>query len=564
MDRAVGRNRSELNIWLVLAAIFSTTFFALFFLWPTGSLIYKALIGADESFGVRLAELFGSARFVRVVLFSFGQAAASALITLIAAWPLTWAIANRKFWGRQLIRSGVTVAFVLPTVVVAAAVMALSSELFGSAALSKRSGFAGLFAILAAHVFFNIAVVLRTVGSHWTKLDRSVEEAAAILGAGRIKIFWSVTWPRLRAAVISALAIVFFFSFTSFAVILLLGGPTRSNLETEIYRYALIRGEIDTAAVLAFLQILAVAIFVIVDTTALPRLGGAESFVVDRGVKSRTLPDRIITAIAVFISVAVISAVPLSLVLSSLHISAGFNSATQPVDGGGFGLAVLNFDGYRALGERVPIASVSAVQALRNSFAYACVAAVIAAVVGVVSAVFITRGPRRLAAGLSLLWTLPIGVSALTLGFGILITFARPPFDWRSSWFIVPVVHALIGSVFVIRSIVPVLRSIRDDERNAARLLSASPLRVLFTIDLAKSRTAFLSGIGFAFAVSLGEFGATSFLSRNAELQTVPILIARLLATPGVVLRRQAMALSVVLMVVTALAVHLTSRLDRN
>lgn len=585
MDRAVGRNRPQLNVWLALACAFSTAFLALFFLWPTGSLIFRALSGADETFGSRLTELLGNPRFVSVLLFSFGQAGASALLTLVAAWPLTWAISNRRFWARNAIRSAVTVAFVLPTVVVAAAVMSLTVELFGADALSKRAGPAGLFAILCAHVFFNIAVVLRTVGSHWQKLDRNVEEAAATLGASRFRIFWTISWPRLRAAIISALAIVFFFSFTSFAVILLLGGPTRTNLETEIYRYALIRAEIDTAAVLALIQILAVTLFVVVDVFVLRRAQQADSLVADRAITSTSKTDRFITALYVWGSMLALGAVPYSLVAQSLRPtsinryarSGGAGGSGAGVDGGvgggvgGAGEAGgfadffgINFDGYSALGTRNAIAAVSGVEAIDNSLRFAVVATIIAAVIGTLAALVIVHSKALLSALISLLWTLPIGVSALTLGFGILISFARQPVNWRSTWAMVPIVHSLMGSVFVIRSLVPLMRSIPDVQRSAAKLLGASKLKILLSIDLAQSRGALIAGVGFAFAVSLGEFGATTFLSRDAQLQTVPLLIARLLATPGVILRRQAMALSVVLMAATALTVLLTDRLDKH
>ena len=82
-----------------------------------------------------------------------------------------------------------------------------------------------------------------------------------------------------------------------------------------------------------------------------------------------------------------------------------------------------------------------------------------------------------------------------------------------------------------------------------------SPSRARREIDVPIGMRGLLVGAGFAFAVSLGEFGATSFLPRRPENLTAPMALFRLLSTPGDLLRGQAMALSVVLMVLVATAV---------
>src|SRR5438093_467532 len=93
-----------------------------------------------------------------------------------------------------------------------------------------------LAAILLAHVFFNYAVLVLIVGGMWSHLDPRQDDAARVLGAGRCQTFRAVTLPALRPSIAAAAAIVFLFTFTSFGVILILGGPGYSTLETEIYR----------------------------------------------------------------------------------------------------------------------------------------------------------------------------------------------------------------------------------------------------------------------------------------------------------------------------------------
>ena len=82
-----------------------------------------------------------------------------------------------------------------------------------------------VWAILLAHVFFNYAVVVRTVGGLWAQLDPRQEEAARVLGAGRFAAWRRVTLPALAPSVAAAALMVFLFTFTSFGVIQILGGP---------------------------------------------------------------------------------------------------------------------------------------------------------------------------------------------------------------------------------------------------------------------------------------------------------------------------------------------------
>ena len=117
-----------------------------------------------------------------------------------------------------------------------------------------------------------------------------------------------------------------------------------------------------------------------------------------------------------------------------------------------------------------------------NSLVYAAAATVIAVVVGGLAAFAVARRAR--VAVLDALVLLPLGVSAVTLGFGFLIAFDKPPLDFRAAPWIVPVAQALVAIPFVVRIVAPTLRSIDPRQREAAALLGASPGRVRREIDL--------------------------------------------------------------------------------
>lgn len=222
---------------------------------------------------------------------------------------------------------------------------------------------------------------------------------------------------------------------------------------------------------------------------------------------------------------------------------------------GGHGLAF-----YRALSSsgRGTSRATSPWGSMRTSVAYAVAATVIAVLVGLLAALAIgygRRGRRALDAGLML----PLGTSAVTIGFGLLITMDRAPLDLRASVVLVPLAQALVATPFVVRAVLPVLRSIDPGLRDAAAVLGGSPSRVWREIDLRVIARAVGTGAAFAAAVSLGEFGATSFLARRST-PTLPIAIASLLGRPGALNVGQAYALASILAALTAMVMLLADR----
>ncbi|MGI8479316.1 MAG: ABC transporter permease, partial [Gaiellaceae bacterium] len=197
-------------------------FLALFFVYPLVSILERGL-GAGGDLAVLTDSLTRE-----VLWFSLWQAVASTALTIAVALPASYVLGRYAFRGRGVVLAAVTVPFVLPSVVVALAFLAVLPEGL------ERSW----VAILIAHVFFNVAVVVRVVGTFWAGLDPRLAEAAATLGAGPVRSLREVTLPLLAPALAAAASIVFLFSFTSFGIVLILGGPRYSTLETEIYNQA--------------------------------------------------------------------------------------------------------------------------------------------------------------------------------------------------------------------------------------------------------------------------------------------------------------------------------------
>ncbi|MFI1221885.1 MULTISPECIES: ABC transporter permease [unclassified Streptomyces] len=544
-------------------------FFVVFFAYPVTAIVGRGLkAGGDWQFG-RIGEVLARPDILDVLWFTTWQALASTALTLLIALPGAYVFARFDFPGKQVLRAVVTVPFVLPTVVVGTAFLALLGrgglldELWGVRLDTT------VWAILLAHVFFNYAVVVRTVGGLWSQLDPRQEEAARVLGAGRFAAFRRVTLPALAPAVAAAALMVFLFTFTSFGVVQILGGPAYSTLEVEIYRQTAQLLDLPTAAVLTLVQFAAVGAILAVHAATVRRRERALKLV-DPAQTSRRPRGAGQWALlgGVLLTALLLILLPLGVLVERSFDGAAGAAGAAGADGSG-GSGGYGFGYYRALQSAGSGGSstflVPPLEAVGNSLRYALVATLIALVVGGLAAAALTRRAGRLVRGFDALLMLPLGVSAVTVGFGFLITLDEPPLDLRTSWILVPLAQALVGVPFVVRTMLPVLRAVDDRLREAAAVLGASPLRAWREVDLPLVRRALLVAAGFAFAVSLGEFGATVFIARP-DNPTLPVAVARLLGRSGELNYGQAMALSTILMLVCAVSLLLLERIrtDRS
>lgn len=533
MDRHLEQHRPLLNRlpgWFKVAVAAPPAIaLAVFYLWPFVTLLGRGLrpdVVADQ---------LGDSGTWRVLWFTFWQACASTVATLLLGLAPTWAISRYAFPGRRFLLSLLTAVFVLPTVVVAAAFVALLPD-----ALDRS-----IWSILGAHVVFNLAVVVRAVSTLWERLPRDLEHAAATLGASPWQVFHRVTLPMLRPALAAAGAIVFLFTFSSFGVVRVLGNASQATIEVEVWRRATQLGDVGGAAVLTMLQLIVLGALVAVSTMVQRRT--SRRFDLEPIERVRPTGGRRLAVAAAAGTAAIMVLLPLvALVERSLRFRSGYSLHT-----------------WRNLGNNevrpgIRI-NVDPVTSIVNSFQNALVATLLAVLIGGLAVIAISvlgRSGRWLDTGLML----PLGTSAVTIGFGMIITFDVDPVDWRASAWLVPVGHALVAAPFVVRTTLGVVRSIDPDQRAAAATLGAAPVRGWATATLPVLWRPMLGAAGLAAAISLGEFGATSFLSRSGT-ETMPITIDRLLGRTGELFQAQAFALSTMLAAATIAVVFVFDRL---
>lgn len=545
--------------WLPALWLLPLAFLAIFYFYPLSSILSLSFARA-EGWWRPFAAIFSNVSLRGVLGFTFGQAILSTLLTLAVGLPAAWLLARVRFRGKSALRALSGIPFVLPTLVVAAAFDALLGPRgwVNQAAMdwlelnAPPIQFVNTFgAILIAHVFYNTTIVLRMVGDFWARLSPRIEQAARSLGASPWQVFRHVTLPLIAPALSAAALLVFIFDFTSFGVILVLGGPRFATLETEIYYQTVALFDLPTAAALALIQLLCTLALTIVYTRLSARLSRPVELRAPNAAV-RPLPTRAgrVIATAYLFLLAVFFAAPLfGLALRSVSrvdTDRGQAAAASP----GFTL-----DYYTALGsqDRDNIFFAPPQDAIRTSLLYAGATVALALLVGLPASWALARRPdSAMSRLLDPLLMLPLGTSAVTLGLGFIVALNYPPLDLRASPLLVPLAHTLVALPFVVRSLAPALRSIRPRLRQAAAVLGAAPVQVLRHIDVPLvGRALLVSGL-FAFAISIGEFGATALIARP-EYPTIPVLIYRLLSQPGALTYGQAMALSTILMLVTGL-----------
>jgi len=535
--------------WLVIAC-----FLGLFFFCPLLHILWQAWDWKSLSDGLpQLGSLAGS-----TLWFTFYQAVLSTALTLLVGLPGAYIFAHFEFTGRKLLHSLTAVPFMLPTVVVAAGFNALLGPkgwvnllLMQFLHLSNPpiTFLHSLAAILLAHVFYNTTILLRVVGSTWSRLDPRLGQAARMLGANRMGSFWKVELRMLLPSILAASLLVFLFDFSSFGVIMLLGGPTFATLEVEIYIQGLQMLNLPVAAVLSVIQLVCTLVFSFVYTRLASRtqagsLPSPHPLRKPRSAGERLFLGGMLTMMGLLFILPLL-ALP---VRSLVRFDPGLGQGSLSTVG-------LTLDYYRELfiNRQGSLFYVPPILALRNSLTYSILTLLISLVLGYPLAARLSK-PGQLERLLDPLLMLPLGASAVTLGLGYIVSFNQPPVKFLASPWLVPMAHSAIALPFIIRSLQPALAAIPPGYRQAATMLGASPIQSWLKVEWPVIRRAVLAAGTFAFTISLGEFGATSILARPGY-PTLPLAIFRFLSQPGAMNYGQAMAMSTILMLITTLSI---------
>ena len=476
-----------------------------------------------------------------VLWFTVWQALVSTVICLLLGIPGAYVLYRKTFKGAAIIKSIITIPFMLPSLVVAIAVTEVSGLI---------GGIDPVVAIIFANVFANYAVVVRNIGSQWQTLSKSTDEASEVSGAGRFRNAMHISLPQLRSSIRSSSAIIMLYCASSYGIVLSLGGGQVNTLETAISVSVLERLDFAHGALLALLQI---AFCLLAFTVS--RWGGTNplsftpTFSRSKLIDRRDLP----TVIFTFVVVTSLVVLPMILVLGKAFVSSD----------GGFTLenfALLDTRGARDL------LNITFLEASLNSLRNLIIATIVSLFIGLLVSFLLAEQSRKrhrkktdfVGITLDAAFLLPIGVSSVVIGVGYLVTLTGDLAWLRNSWLLVPLVQSVFAIPLVVRILYPSLVAVKSDAREQAMTDGASTAQVFWHIDLALVKPVMRTAISFSALVSLGEFGVASLLSFGDQA-TIPVLMYQLISRPGAHNYGMALAAASILTLLTAVIVLMFS-----
>ena len=518
---------------------------------------------------------------VEAFQFSLLEAAASTGITVAIGLPLAWAFGRYQWRNIRLKRALLFLPFVTPPVVAAVGFLALISpggflynlgfDLRGETGfigwLSSVTGWShpGHFiALVGAHVWFNLSLMIRFVEPVVAQLDSTWEEQLALLPSGqtrreRIQHLWL---PVLGPATLVAATYTFFFSFTSFALVKWLA-PSSNTLESML-------GEMGGTAGIAGYQVetslavLSIATFQMLLMLVMLILAGrferqhSQVLSMHHETKNRERHGPASRQWTFFVNgILVLLLAPLiSVVIASFQVrTIGPSGATSQ----------WTIEGWKRAWSG-DFSTVPLLDALSNSLSYAVLALFVALPLGYAVATSLVtlreRGHRRLAGVVDSLCMLPLSMSAVMVGLGMVAGILR----WFPEMFTFPylpvIPHVMLVLPFVIRLMVPAIERIDPIYAEQASLLPMRPLAFWW-----HSRGSFLvvpatMAASLCLAFSMGEFGATFLVVRVGSWDSLSILVDQVASRPKFdpYVFPTAMALATILMLVTLLVLSINER----
>ncbi|MDA3939224.1 MAG: ABC transporter permease subunit, partial [Spirochaetia bacterium] len=341
--------------------------------------------------------------------------------------------------------------------------------------------------------------------------------------------------------ILASAALVFVFCFTSFAVILVLGGgPAYTTIEVEIYRQARISLNMDAAAALSVVGILITLVFVYLNVHFQSSMNYHEHIRTNKDYHQSKLKIKKSTGAGITIYIIIII-----LLVAAPVISVIIKSFLKTNPGN---ITIFSASAYKNILNPSPgNYGITLIQAITNSISYASYTVILSILIGTLIS-FVLRGKKKSIKILDTLFMLPISVSSVILGLGYLKMMHYLEAPLKHSSVLIILAHTVIAYPFVTRAVKPVLDKIKPEIIHAGLSLGETPLRVFLTIELPLIKSAVFAGGAFAFAISIGEMNATMLLSSENTL-TIPIMMFRLIGSYNFI---AACALGTVLIIFTS------------
>ena len=437
----------------------------------------------------------------RVAAFTFAQAFFSSALALILGLAGAFFCARRDFVGRRFLLSLSSIPLSLPPLLIALGFVlffgmsgSLNSFLMrvlnlDSAPITALYSPAG---VIVAHGFYNFPIVMRSCADAWGSLDRKQRDAAVMLGAGKLRVFFTVTLAQILPAVASSGIIVFLYSFFSFVIVLLFGGVGVRVLEVEVFHAARTTLDFTRAARLAIIETAIAMLTVFAYALAEKKAAASRALGFAEAVRPRCKIRKAeaVPAALFALAIAFFLLAPLFCVAAGAFANGPQGYLARAGEGARF-----TFKNFASLFARASFRS-----ALLNTVRTALATAALSVVAAFFFACCVKAlDPLRKNARLRAIPLLPMAVSSIVLGFGL--ARAMP----QGSSLLLPLAQASLYWPFAFRQVSAALDSIPTETTEAARILSPNGLYRVMSVYLPMCKRSLASAFGFCFAASCGD-----------------------------------------------------------
>jgi thiamine transport system permease protein len=516
--------------------LFPLIFLALFFFYPLISILAEGLTDDGGAFTLsHIGAILTDPYSLRIIAFTAEQAFISTLVSVLLGLPGAYLLARYDFRGKSFIKAITTVPFVLPSIIVVLGFVIF----FGNNGLLNRAVMAALNldepplkvlysmkAIILAHTFYNFPICIRLVSAVWSRINPNLEKAGQSLGARGLRLFVRVILPQILPGIMAASALIFIFCFTSFAIILVLGGgPRYTTIEVAIYRFAKVNMDLKSGSALAIIESALSILFMYGYIKLQQKVSFAEKMKLQY---ERKKLSSILTSPSGFL--AVIYLMITFLVIIAPMLAAFGNSFVWRSSRAGQESFTLEWYRKIIFETRASAFGVSYAKAIGNSLFFGFTTIMLSLPLGTVIAYLTTRKIFPGRGFLEAVSMLPLGISSIILGLGYIKAYQSLPLDISGRWYAIAFAHTIIAYPFVIRSVTAVFRKISPSVIQAALSLGATPWKAFWRVELPLIKSGIIAGATFAFAISVGEINATLMLY-NPNLTTLPIAIYRLISS---------------------------------
>ena len=521
-----------------------------------------------------------------VLSFTLLVAFTTSSFTCIIGFWIASTLAKYEIKHVSLIRAFFVLPFVTPAIVAAVGFLAIidSDSILSRLGIDlyTQSGFIGklgevlgaenlgnFIALILALSWFNISLVIRLIEPIIARLDKDWEDQFNILPKGgsalfKLRYFYL---PIYGPGILVAWSLTFIFSFTSFALPKWLS-PQNNTIETLVSIYSSSAGiegyrvwssELVLSATIIQFIVLGIAMSL---STILQSKHNSRIELVNENY-SRKQRGKLTSFRKIGLSISFLYVIsPLVAVLSN---------SFRSIERTGTETAITwSFEGWR-VAWRGDLSYAGIPEAMANSVTYAIICMVIAVIVGTTIAATIKQledaGKLILARIVDFVSFLPLIVSAITVGLGILIGLLNL-FPELLNWRFLPVwAHIMMVCPFVVRIMLPAFRSLDQLYSDQATVLGMTDTEIFWKIKIPLLKPQIIVSAALSMAFSLGEFGASWMLSGIGNWVTLSTLTDQLMSRPNYFpeVRSSAMAVATCLMLMTLILFTISEKFrDEN